>query len=200
MKRYSNVLLLIVAMLVMAGSGSAFAQAGPSAPNITYNPICDTSDSLCLNLKGNNDSIGTAIVAYRQQNVENEGLIQNDDTSRCGGAVTSTCPFTKGSGFNSRYKNDPIVNLKWQAYDNCIGTNGTSRFTNVINAACNGTGTDWVLHVSSPGSPEAIISVAGTNTNYANGGGILFLTSGGSSGNSATIETSSSSGQQWEQK
>jgi hypothetical protein len=127
---------LLVGMAQISGAPPASAQGailgGP--------PMCDFDDpTYCMN-DWYNGGINTPVRMFTPQQTstnENFSVIQLDD--RCGGAVTSDCPFTNKS-FDDEYMGDPVV----EVFDNyngyCLSANTSSATAMLGNCPVNGTG------------------------------------------------------------
>jgi hypothetical protein len=88
--------------------------------------ICDNrggTNTECLNRNGGGHTIGsTAVIGWHNDSDNNEDFVFQKLTGMCGGGyVTSSCPFTVGSGFNNDFINDEIVQLQDTTYNDCLG-------------------------------------------------------------------------------
>ena len=134
-------------VLPLAALGMTLAAAGANPARATaVNPLitqvfCKTPSSgttaFCLN-DWNNGGSGGAVRMFTTAGVANEGFVEQQ-TGRCGGTVTSTCPFAV-SAFDARYAGFPIVQLDYTAKDLCVGTNSSA---NAVLTTCNNVSTGF---------------------------------------------------------
>lgn len=97
------------------------AKASVGAAICTY-----PSGSACMNRNGGGTANGTKVIQWHNDLDNNEDFLYTNLTSWCsGGHVTSTCPFTVGSGLNSRFEGDQIVSIYSTHAGKCIGADGT---------------------------------------------------------------------------
>ena len=125
----------IVAVAAAAGLviGLGAAPALAAGPLVTQ--FCQTSNGgYCLN-DWNGGGGGNSVKMY-QAGVGNERFVAQP-VPRCGGKVTSSCPFSN-SGFASRYAGFPIVQLLFQSDGLCVATNSSA---NPVLGTCNSTST-----------------------------------------------------------
>lgn len=149
--RSRTVLLLASAAIALSGllvAGGPAVAAHASAPNV----ICDLgSPVLCANRAGGGTSTGTHVIGYADDRDSNEYFDADVDSICSGGyKVTSTCPFTVGSGMNTQLQGDWIFRL--EAYTpagdliGCIG--GENGGQGAIIAPCNGSTTEVFVGAS----------------------------------------------------
>jgi hypothetical protein len=97
-----------------------------ATPDATYGYLCaDSGDGLCLNRSGCGTGYGTAVLTWTHETSSCDHLGGlNQLGQMCGsGVVTSTCPFTVGSGLNSRYQGQEIMDIQFST-GQCAGDDG----------------------------------------------------------------------------
>lgn len=119
-----------LALVITAGSAPQ-AHAMTTKPLVPAVQVQDDEggSSLCFNRSGNGTSAGTNVISY------NCGYANNDFefvqfTGMCNaGKVSSTCPFTVGSGLNNAYLGATIGGV--EAYDEnlCVGSASATTFS-----------------------------------------------------------------------
>lgn len=131
---------LAVAVTAVAGFSAAAGTAAASAPahRNANSAFCNYSGTgKCMYDHGN----GNAITAEPLSGAYNEIAYQRQDTGKCGGVVSSSCPFPLGSGLNNKYNGDWIVIIP-------VGINGGCMAAPagvvISSGGCTGNGTDWV--------------------------------------------------------
>jgi hypothetical protein len=85
-------------------------------------PVCEPSDTFCMN-DWNGGGSGASVKLYASGNsneVFSEQAI-NPCNSTPKNEVTGTCPFTTGTGLNSTYLGDTIVQIKYTGSGNGSG-------------------------------------------------------------------------------
>lgn len=121
------ILFAAIACLGVAGAPRAFASTTGLTPS-----FCLQSGNYCLS-----DSNGAdQAVNMQQSGAPDEDFIAQL-TGRCGGHVTSDCPFAD-TALDTRYEGFPIVQLYDQAVDRCVGTDSRG---SAVFAACNSVST-----------------------------------------------------------
>jgi len=129
---FAGIAAIIAALAVVLGLGAAPAlAAGPLVAQ-----FCQTSNGgYCLN---NWNGSNQAVKMY-QGGVGNETFVAQP-VGRCGGRVTSTCPFAD-TAFDSRYEGFPIVQLVYLPNGRCVATDSSA---NPVLGTCNNTSSgDW---------------------------------------------------------
>lgn len=132
--RYLRRTRAATAVVLMAAALSAGFAAAPAnaASSLSTAHFCQTSSGdYCLN---NWNGSGGVVKMY-QSGVGNEDFVAETVPGRCGGKVTSSCPFSN-SGFASRYAGFPIVQLVYQPDGRCVSTQSTTN-ANAYLGACN---------------------------------------------------------------
>lgn len=149
-------LIPLIFIVFFAAIGVSLIDFGHA--QMPYTLVCNLqSPSLCMQIIPNKIAPGTEIDAARfnaSTSVENFNIQYLDDM--CGnGLVTSKCPFTLGSGLNTRYLADPIIQFKYMGGgDYCLGTlyNGSAfaglQGCNNLNGNAGGQGTVFVIDSS----------------------------------------------------
>jgi hypothetical protein len=100
------------------------------------------SSTACINRSGGGYSSGTKIIGYNKDSDSNENFFATPMTSWCNsGKVTTTCPFSVGSGLNDRYDGDQIVSLN-TTNNQCVGVN--SGWATAVLGGCVPTGGAFV--------------------------------------------------------
>lgn len=123
-------LAVIGSLLVAISAGPASAASGPA--------FCTNFNGsvVCLNDWGNG-SFGNSVKTF-SSNSSNEDFVELS-TGRCGGTVTTNCPFAN-SAYDNAYRNFPIVQLEYDPNGWCVAT-GTDRNAQLGNCNnSNGTG------------------------------------------------------------
>jgi hypothetical protein len=111
------------------GSLNAVAHAKPPAASAgaaaTVDPIfcAGTGSGLCLNRKSCHSTVGTQVIMWAHDFDSCEDFGQVELSTMCGGgSVTSTCPFTVGSGLNTTFLGYPIEAIKAYNEGKCLAT------------------------------------------------------------------------------
>jgi hypothetical protein len=181
--------ITIFAVFVLA-IGAMLGLNKQTASAATDETLCAGKGSgLCLNLKNGLNDIGQPYITWANDHDDNEQLNSDlNEQNICGNDVVSeTCPFTKGSGLNSQFDNDPIVELYDADTNGCVGSSDDVYTTN---QDCNGDGTVWI-----DSGYSFINRAASDDENTA-----AYLCSTGTEGSSAVIQTNWESGYcQWAQ-
>jgi hypothetical protein len=154
--------------LVFIGGGAVLV-AGSHAD--ASQMVCDINytSASCLNRSGGGTGNGTRIIAWTRDWDNNENFTMATLPNYCGGGkVTSSCPFTVGSGLNTRYQGDRIMNiLDYSDQTKCaIAQNPNS----VVLGACNANGAIFVQNTpNGKGIIDYVENVYWSNQNYASG-------------------------------
>jgi hypothetical protein len=144
--------------------------ASASASSVPPVQVCDLQQYIgntwCVNREGGGTGNGTDIISWYMDDPNNDFTTAN--TNWCNqGRVTTTCPFTVGSGLNNRYAGDPIITV--EDYDN-----------GKVVAAPGANAGNFNLFLESNGSIGDIdiltayqdfVNLAASNYNYTHGGG-----------------------------
>jgi hypothetical protein len=119
-------------VLVFATIGTAYV-LNSHATNIGPGEIICNTSKLCFNAKQGGTTAGTPVIGYTNDDDSNEAFDVIYLAGMCdNGTVTSTCPFTVGSGLNNRYIHDDIVAIKDygdKKNNLCIGNDTQNRET-----------------------------------------------------------------------
>lgn len=119
MKRFARILapFVLAAGLISSLGATAAHASGPE--------ICTDqgSNSQCMNHAGGSYSPGAHVIGWSAGDSHNDFEFVNLSRMCGNGTVTSTCPFTVGSGLNSAYAGSQIVGL-YDPDNRCPG--GTS--------------------------------------------------------------------------
>lgn len=146
-KRFHRVRVFTAMLLAAVGLSIGVAASPALASTVTSANYCQTSSGdYCLN-----DWSGGGTVKMEEGGVSNEDFVAEDLPGRCGGYVTSSCPFSN-TAFDSRYEGFPIIQIRYEPDSKCIGT--PSGATDVTLGTCNtassgtggGSGTVFVDH------------------------------------------------------
>ncbi|HEV3173374.1 MAG TPA: hypothetical protein VGZ32_23705 [Actinocrinis sp.] len=126
---FAGIAAIIGALAVVLGLGAAPALAA-GGPLVAQ--FCQTSNGgYCLNdWNGSNQA-----VKMYQGGVGNETFVAQPVDGRCGGKVTSTCPFANTT-FDARYAGFPIVQLVYLPNGKCVATDSSA---NPVLGTCNNT-------------------------------------------------------------
>jgi hypothetical protein len=109
--------------------------------------ICNNASNLivCMNRNGGGTVNGTRVIGWHPNDPNNdfEWLHEN---SRCGGAVTATCPFLDPS-LNQLYFGDAIVRAHDYNHDKCLVSGGRDQqgFIRGVLSGCNDFGHSFIL-------------------------------------------------------
>lgn len=96
-----------------------------SAPELNGVMCALNGTGYCLNRNHCGSGSGTSVIVWPQSDTC-EDFEPQVLASMCNkGFVTETCPFTEGSGLNSRYYNSPIVELYAYGENECVATTGS---------------------------------------------------------------------------
>lgn len=157
---FDHVLILVVFVVIFAGVGAYFLVSSRAA-TLTYYQVCDYTPSPqeCMNDASGRTNSGTAVTeAVMNKKVSNQNFYINPLSDMCGhGRVTSTCPFTVGSGLNNRYINDGIVQFVYEGnfYSGILkclgngkngGVEGALQTCNNVTGTGGGDGTVFILN------------------------------------------------------
>lgn len=183
---FAGIAAIIAALAVVLGLGAAPAlAAGPLVAQ-----FCQTSNGgYCLN---NWNGSNQAVKMY-QGGVGNEDFVAENVPGRCGGKVTSTCPFAN-KAFDSRYGGFPIVQLVYEPDGRCLGTQSTANSSAYL-GGCNNTssgtgGADGTIFVDHDGY---LINLFWTNKGQF-GDNAACMSGNASNGGSITLDLETSSG------
>jgi hypothetical protein len=125
-RRRLTALLGALALISGGVTLAATAIATPAKANVGAAICTSPSASACMNRNGGGSANGTKIIEWHNDLDNNEDFIFANLTSWCnGGHVTPICPFTVGSGLNTRYQGDQIVSIYSTGTGKCIGADGT---------------------------------------------------------------------------
>jgi hypothetical protein len=104
-----------------------------------------------LNDWNNDENAGAPIKMYQvyKDNDPVEAFTYEGLTGMCnGGFVSSTCPFTVGSGLNTEFEGDPIVQIFYYGNGDCVATSGSGEAVLGTCANLSGSGgSDGVIDV-----------------------------------------------------
>ncbi len=189
---------------------AAVAQAAPApvaSPAMVSMTVCAQSGSgYCLNRSQCAKGSGTSVLVWANDhdNCEDfEGIVLDQMCNK--GLVTSTCPFTVGSGLNNQYVGQPIV--YFQAYDEadeCLATNagGQGILGTCPSFSGNGgaNGTIFIWKAYGP-NPDYVINRYWSDYNYSIGeyDAPSWMCSPGSQGKSVLLydDTGTAGSCQW---
>jgi hypothetical protein len=114
----TNALMAIIVALLVGYVGVSQLHKSSAA----YSTVCNFN-GYCLNRWGGGTANNTPIIAYP---LVSNGLNEHFgfvNTTRCGtGKVTSICPFVVGSGFNAKFINNQIQQIKDFDTGKCLGS------------------------------------------------------------------------------
>jgi hypothetical protein len=124
-----------------------------------------TSSTACINRNGGGYTSGTKGIGWHNDSDQNENFYGVPLTGWCNsGHVTETCPFTVGSGLNSRYDGDAIVSLD-TSNNQCLGADSSW-----LEAVLGGCVPDGGAFVESNVNGAFLISVGVSNHFYGTTG------------------------------
>lgn len=119
---------------------------------------------VCLNRYRGETGLGTAVVGYFADYDLNERFQFQLLGGMCGGGhVTSTCPFTVGTGLNNHYIKDEIVQIRDYATGYCVGndyfdnTKTDEEKCNATSGTGGGEGTVFIHNVAGGGGTPGYI-------------------------------------------
>ncbi len=141
---------LLMGLVQVTSASSARAQ-GIEGIVLIPSPLCDTS-GWCMN-----DWYGGTPVRYFEPQASSNEDLEVVYTNRCGGFVTSSCPFTS-SVADSEFINDPVVEIYDTASALCVSASDSA--TAVMGSCPNDSGTG--------GSPGNIFVLAWDSGSGAN--------------------------------
>jgi hypothetical protein len=156
--------ILAVGLLVPIGIGASAAQASSGVNGWTSISICwNGGEGLCLWTSG---SISGDSSQIQNRTYSAGGIAQTwtaEPVTNCGGAVTSSCPFTgSSSGLNASYINDEIVTIENDNYGYCIGASISGEY-NVYLTDCTGAHAElWIMQSQTDGH-WSLINVSSAN-------------------------------------
>jgi hypothetical protein len=141
---------LLVVGITMGTTGIAHAQ-------VEIGSEMEDGYSLCMNRYQGGTGSGTKIISYNCSLTNADNDFFSESIGRCGGQVTSTCPYTVGSGMNADNEGDYIYQfeaINWSngATQGCLGDNGDGQAALL---GCNSQG-------SGSGGGYGTVFVAGT--------------------------------------
>jgi hypothetical protein len=171
MRKRMLAILATLSTVAALGTVSAVTVTAPAYAKpvvlTTYTDVCNqvTTSPACIQ-DPSDGGIGTAVLADTVTQTESFDFASVQDT-RCGGTVTSTCPFN-ASIFNTEFLGKQIVNLKQITSQDCV------RLVHATNTAVMGHCDDpsggtnepsaaYVFDVRCGGSCNDFVSVGETN-------------------------------------
>lgn len=165
--------LFVFAFVVIGASFIVGGHAEPQVPNYVCN-YGGSSGQACLSAKQNGTSTGTEIFGGAKDFNSNENFIIQQLTGSCNhGRVTTTCPFVAGSGLNTRYLNDEVIQFVdvQSGYIECLGNNGGASGIlvpcNNQNGVGGGIGSIFVLNKGGGGSIDFAENQYWSDANYS---------------------------------
>jgi len=116
----------------------ALRQTHAGGETCVYN---SAAGSPCVNEYQGNTASGAPVKVWQTGSYQTNLWDYNYLTSMCGsGLVTSTCPFTVGSGLNTQFMGDPIIQIEYGPAGNCVATSSGGSAVNGTCASPEGSG------------------------------------------------------------
>jgi len=170
--RRNRLLAILFATFGLLGLTIPFSLSAVAAPQVQ---VCQTLGNDCLNRAGGATSFGTHVIAYTENDNNNDFAFGDENLSYCGGTNWVhngenglVCPFTNGSGLNARYDHKFIFRLHAYHEINTCAVVSNNTFGNVTLNSCGSNGYLWV---GSPnGNGDYLINVGMSNAQYASTG------------------------------
>ena len=162
-----RILIILAVLAATVGSISAtVASAAPRHPAILaiYTGICNIdTPSLCMR-DPSDGGTGTVVVGSAPSLSDSEEWAVQQDTSRCGGVVTETCPFFD-TGIDSLYEGKQVVVIRQEVVQKCIRLPAASGASAVIGTCDTGSepSSAYVFNVLCGGTCNTYIAVDATN-------------------------------------
>jgi hypothetical protein len=143
--------------------------ASASVSSAVCNGTNSSGGQTCLNRRGGGTGLNTDVIGWRADHDDNEDFSFQYLTGMCpqrlpngstvSGYVSSTCPFTVGSGFNNKYLGNPIVQIRSARAGKCLGNDGGNdnlgglQTCNNLSGSGGGGGTIFVWNVPGGNGP-----------------------------------------------
>lgn len=140
--KYSLIRVRLIALTssAMLITGMTMGLTGVAHAQVEIGSEMEDGYSLCMNRYQGGTGSGTKIISYNCGFTNADNYFFSESIGRCGsGYVTSTCPFTVGSGMNADNEGDYIYQfeaINWSngATQGCLGDNGIG---NAVLLSCN---------------------------------------------------------------
>jgi hypothetical protein len=155
----AGAILLVLGISLSTGTP---AHAAPRTPAVTGPYFCDVYGyPMCLNEWNGNTGNGQPIKMYQYGN-SNEAYSFDEESICSGGHYVDPrgCPFAPGSGLNTRFAGDDIVQIEYASNTSCLGTNTTT--AQAVNQNCN----DGYGNGGGPGTVFVFADCSGSGTGY----------------------------------